>query len=115
MGPDEETQRGADRDQAIQALQARTGAPVTVELNEAGTTRVLAMTPRFPVATRMTDPAQAAAAFVTTHHDVFRLAQSDAASFLATGFDVEPCWGSPTSTCSAKSTVSRCSRVASRS
>jgi extracellular elastinolytic metalloproteinase len=87
---DDDARRGADRDQAIQALQQRTGAPVTVELNEAGTTRVLAMTPRFPAPTRIADPGQAAAAFVTAHHDVFRLAQSEAASFLATGVDVEP-------------------------
>src|ERR1044071_294700 len=88
--PDEDARRGEDRDQAIQALQQRTGAPVMVEMNEAGTTRVVATTPRFPVATRITDPAQAAAAFLTTHHDVFRLAQRDAASFVATGVDAEP-------------------------
>jgi len=89
-GVDDDAQRGADRDQAIQALQQRTGAPVTVEVNEAGTTRVLAMTPRFPAPTRVADPAQAAAAFVTAHHDAFQLAQAEAASFVTTGVDVEP-------------------------
>src|SRR5882672_10261423 len=89
-GADDDAQRAADRDRAIQALQQRTGAPVAIEVNEAGTNRVVAMTPRFPAPTRIADPAQAAAAFVTTHHDVFQLSRSDAASFVVTGVDAEP-------------------------
>ncbi|HEX7835812.1 MAG TPA: M36 family metallopeptidase [Kofleriaceae bacterium] len=85
----EDTQ-SAERDQAIQALQQKAGAPVTVEANEAGTTRVIATTPGFPVPSRVADPAQAAAAFVTAHHDAFQLTEGDAASFVTTGVDAEP-------------------------
>jgi extracellular elastinolytic metalloproteinase len=90
---DAETQAGLDRDQAIAALAQRTGAPVSVEVNEAGITRVVAMTAQFPVPARSTDPAVAAAQFVAAHHDVLALSAGDAASFVATGVDTEATLG----------------------
>jgi extracellular elastinolytic metalloproteinase len=86
----DDTRTSAARDQAIEALQQNTGAPVAVDVNEAGTTRVVAMTPGFPVHSHAADPAAAAAAFVTAHHDAFQLGASDAASFVAANVDVEP-------------------------
>jgi extracellular elastinolytic metalloproteinase len=79
-----------DRAQAIALLQQRTGAPVTVEINQAGTTRVVATTPGFPVPARIADPAASAASFIAAHHDAFELSATDAASFVATRVDVEP-------------------------
>jgi subtilisin-like proprotein convertase family protein len=79
-----------DRDQALDVLQQKAGAPVKVEINEAGTTRVIAMTPRFPVAGHATDPAEVAKAFLADNHDVFQLSADDAASFVVTRVDVEP-------------------------
>ena len=80
----------ADRDTALDALQSKAGAPVKLEVNEAGTARVLAMTPRFPVAGHATDPAEAAKGFLADNHDVFQLSAVDAASFVVTRVDVEP-------------------------
>jgi subtilisin-like proprotein convertase family protein/predicted small secreted protein len=78
------------RDEAIETLQLKAGAPVTVEVSELGTTRVVSMTPRFPVATHATDPALAALDFLSTHHDVFQMTAADAGNFVATRVDVEP-------------------------
>lgn len=82
-----ETPADGDRAEAIAALSARTGGPVTVEANEAGTTRVLTTTPGFPVAARASDPAQAAAAFLADHAGAFQLAGAD--GFVAEVADVE--------------------------
>jgi hypothetical protein len=46
-----------DRDPAVEALQRQTGAPVALQVSEAGYARVLAMTPGFPVPGHATDPA----------------------------------------------------------
>jgi extracellular elastinolytic metalloproteinase len=89
-GPDDSEQLAQDRDLAVEALQAKAGAPVVVEVNEAGTSRVIAMTPRFSVSARLTDPAAAAKAFLAEHHDVLQLSAADAASFVVTRVDVEP-------------------------
>jgi hypothetical protein len=78
------------RDRALDLVQRSAGAPVTMELNEAGLTRVVSMTPRFPVATHATDVAQAATSFLAAHHDLFQLDAADAASFAITRVDVEP-------------------------
>jgi subtilisin-like proprotein convertase family protein len=78
------------RDEALETLQLKAGAPVTVEVSELGTTRVVSMTPRFPVATHATDPALAALDFLSTHHDVFQMTAADAGNFVATRVDVEP-------------------------
>jgi extracellular elastinolytic metalloproteinase len=78
------------RDKALDLLQRTSGAPVTMELNEAGITRVVSMTPRFPVATHATDVAQAATNFLAAHHDIFQLDAADAANFAITRVDVEP-------------------------
>src|SRR5262245_31831470 len=59
------------RDVAIQILRDRAGADVTLDVNELGTTRVVAMTPRFPVASTSNGPAAAAAEFLSANHDVF--------------------------------------------
>src|SRR5689334_15569728 len=87
---DDPTPSSAERDQAIAVLQQLTGAPVTVEVNEAGTTRVIQMTAQFPVQARSGDPATAAAEFVAANHDLLQLSASDAAGFVTTGVDVEP-------------------------
>jgi hypothetical protein len=87
---DDNDQANADRGHAIEALQRKSGAPVTVEVNETGTTRVLSMTPQFPLPSRLADPAAAASRFVAEHHDAFQLTASDATSFVATSVDVEP-------------------------
>lgn len=78
------------RDLELAALQQTAGAPVTLELNEAGMTRVLAMTPRFPVSGHATDPAIAATNFLAAHHDVFQLDKSELSSFAVIGVDPEP-------------------------
>jgi Zn-dependent metalloprotease len=82
--------RTAERSHAIEVLQHQTGAPVAVEVNELGTTRVLEMTPRFPVQAHVAGPAAAAASFLAEHHDAFQLSAGDAAGFVATRVDVEP-------------------------
>jgi hypothetical protein len=79
-----------ERDKALDLLQRNSGAPVAMELSDVGLTRIVAMTPRFPVATHATDVAQAATSFLATHHDVFQLGATDAASFTVTRVDVEP-------------------------
>src|SRR3954468_6280356 len=79
-----------ERDSALDLLRRNSGAPVAMELNEAGVTRIVAMTPRFPVATHMTDVAQAATSFLASHHDVFQLDAPDASSFTITRVDAEP-------------------------
>jgi Zn-dependent metalloprotease len=80
----------ANQGLAVEALQQLAGAPVTLESNEAGIARVLTMTARFPVAARLTDPAEAAKRFLIDHRDVFKLDAADAASFIVTRTDVEP-------------------------
>ena len=80
-------QDAPDRDQAVQLLQAKAGAPVQVEINDHGVTRVVAMTPHFLVNTHVGDPAAAAAAFLAAHHDVFQLTASEAADFQVTRID----------------------------
>jgi subtilisin-like proprotein convertase family protein len=89
-GTDDGTRVTQDRNLALEALQRKAGAPVTLEVNDAGTARVLAMTPRFAVAGRAADPASAAKDFLAEHHDVFQLSATDAASFVVTRADIEP-------------------------
>src|SRR3954470_21238544 len=72
---DEPTQTSPERDQAIAALQRLTGAPVSVEVTEAGITRVIQMAA--PVQAHSTDPATAAAQFVAGNHDLLQLSASD--------------------------------------
>jgi Fungalysin metallopeptidase (M36)/Proprotein convertase P-domain/Fungalysin/Thermolysin Propeptide Motif len=79
-----------DRDQALETLQLKAGAPIAMEVNEVGTTRVVAMSPRFHVSTGATDPAEAAKHFLAQNHDVFQLSAAEAASFVVTRTDVEP-------------------------
>jgi len=76
-----------DRDLALEALQREAGAPVTLEAGEAGTARVVAMTPRFPIPGHATDPAVAAQDFLSTHHAVFQLDAADATQFVVTRVD----------------------------
>jgi len=82
-------QDAPDRDQAVQILQDKAGAPVAVEVNEAGATRVVAMTPRFHVGAAMSDPAGAATAFLAAHHDLFKLTAAEAASVKVTRVDAD--------------------------
>jgi len=88
-GPDDGTTVTPDRDPAVSALELKAGAPVTVEINEAGIVRVVATTPRFPIPAHATDPVEVAKAFLAEHHDVFQLSAADAASFVVTRVDVE--------------------------
>ncbi|HEX7840026.1 MAG TPA: extracellular metalloproteinase [Kofleriaceae bacterium] len=77
------------RDEELQMLQLSAGAPVTLEVNELGITRVLSMTSRFPVPGHAGDPAQAAMSFLAAHHNAFQLDASDVADFVVTRIDVE--------------------------
>jgi subtilisin-like proprotein convertase family protein len=79
-----------DRDQAIQDLEATSGAPVSVEVGENGVTRVLAATPQHPFPATSADPVAAAQAFLEQHHDVFALTADEATSFQVTRVDVDP-------------------------
>src|ERR1044071_6398123 len=79
--PDDGVMIPDTRSDALIELGKLTGAPVSVELGEAGESRGLAMTPRFPVAARYTDPAMAAQDFLARNHDAFKLDASDATSF----------------------------------
>jgi subtilisin-like proprotein convertase family protein len=88
-GPDDSTTATPDRDPAVSALETKAGAPVTVQVNEAGIARVVATTPRFPIPGHATDPVEVAKAFLAEHHDVFQLSAADAASFVVTRVDVE--------------------------
>jgi hypothetical protein len=67
------------RDREIREIQREAGAPVSIEIGEAGDTRILAMTPRFPVPGHAADPAIGARDFLVTHHDAFQLDAADAA------------------------------------
>src|SRR6185295_3096085 len=78
-----------DREQAVQALQLQTGAPVSLEVGETGATRVLAMTPRFHVAGNANDPVVVATNFVAEHHEAFNLSATEATSFKVTRVDTE--------------------------
>src|SRR5690242_2601906 len=86
--PDDGATATPDRDPAVTELAGKAGAPVTVEVNEAGSARVIAMTPRFPVPGHATDPAEVAKAFLAEHHDVLQLSPADASSFVVTRVDV---------------------------
>jgi len=84
---DDAARSTADRDQAVQELQHQAGAPVALEAGDTGDTRVLAMTPNFPVPGHATDPAGAAQDFLANHHDVFQLDAADATQFVVTRVD----------------------------
>jgi subtilisin-like proprotein convertase family protein len=90
---DDGTKVDSDRDLAIETLQLQAGAPITLEVNEAGTARVLAMTPRFPVPGHATDPSVVAQDFVASHHGVFQLSAADATQFAVTSVDNDPTTG----------------------
>ena len=79
-----------NRDRALEALQRQAGAPVALEVGATGATRVLAMTPRFPIAGHHTDPAVVAARFLDDNREVFQLDAEQASSFVATRVDVDP-------------------------
>jgi Fungalysin metallopeptidase (M36)/Proprotein convertase P-domain/Fungalysin/Thermolysin Propeptide Motif len=84
---DDGARSATDRDQAVQELQRRAGAPVALEVGDAGDARVLAMTPGSSVPGHATDPAVAAQDFLATHHDVFQLDAADATQFAVTRVD----------------------------
>jgi len=79
----------ADRDQAVQELQQKAGAPVALEVGNTGDARVLAMTPGFPVPGHASDPVIVAQDFLTAHHAVFQLDAADAAQFVVTRVDTD--------------------------
>jgi hypothetical protein len=83
------TQTAVDRDLAVQELQRRAGAPIALEVGDAGDVRVLATTPRFSIPGHATDPAAAAMDFVATHHDVFQLDAADAGEFVVSRVDAD--------------------------
>ncbi|MBC7974844.1 MAG: M36 family metallopeptidase, partial [Myxococcales bacterium] len=58
-----------------------------LEVADAGTARVLQVTPRFPVPGHATDPAVVAKAFLVAHHDAFQLDAADASQFVVAGVD----------------------------
>src|ERR1041384_4237876 len=71
-----------ERDLALATLQQRAGAPIGIETSELGVTRVLSMTPGFPVPGHATDPAEAATGFLASHHDALQIDASEAANFV---------------------------------
>jgi hypothetical protein len=85
----QDDQDAPDRDQALQILQGQTGAPVAMEINDTGATRVVAMTPRFHAGAAMSDPAGAATAFLAANHDLFKLTAAEAASVKVTRVDAD--------------------------
>jgi len=82
-----------DRGQALQILQQKAGAPVSMEIGETGATRVVAMSQGFHVATTTADPAVAAASFLAANHEAFDLTAAEAASFKVTRTDLDPATG----------------------
>src|SRR5262245_29796657 len=87
--PNESTKTTEDPGGTLDDLQQRTGAPVRLELGEDGTARVLSMTPRHPLATKLIDPAEAASTFLTDYHKVFDLRADDASEFVVARVDVD--------------------------
>jgi hypothetical protein len=87
---DDGAQAIEDRAEALEALQQQAGAPVKLETNELGVTRVVSMTPQFSVSGHATDPAEAALNFLKSRHDLFQIDAADAASFVVTNVDAEP-------------------------
>jgi len=90
---DDGTKVDSDRDLAIETLQLQAGAPIVLEVGEAGEARVLAMTPRFPIPGHATDPSVVAQDFVASHHGVFQLSTADATQFAITSVDNDPTTG----------------------
>jgi hypothetical protein len=80
-------QTAVDRDLAVQELQRQAGAPIALEVGDAGDVRVLATTPRFAIPGHATDPAAVAMDFVATHHDVFQLDADAAREFVVARVD----------------------------
>jgi subtilisin-like proprotein convertase family protein/Zn-dependent metalloprotease len=79
-----------DRARALELLRLKAGAEVALQVGETGVTRVVAMTPRFPVPGNDSDPAAAAIFFLTEHHDAFQVDKSEVASFAVTRVDRDP-------------------------
>jgi hypothetical protein len=88
-----DTQADRERDLALESLQVKAGAPVAVEVNEAGFTRVLAATPRFPIPGHATDPAVVAQDFIAANHGAFQLAAAEATQFAVANVDNDPTTG----------------------
>src|SRR5262245_34094339 len=86
---DESTKTTEDLGGTLDDLQQRTGAPVRLELGEDGTARVLSMTARHPLETKLSDPAEAATTFLADYHRVFDLRADDAAEFVVSRVDVD--------------------------
>jgi len=84
---DDGARSASDRDQALQELQRRAGAPIALEVGDTGDVRVLAMTPGFAVPGHASDPAVAAMDFLIAHHAVFQLDATDASQFAVTRVD----------------------------
>jgi subtilisin-like proprotein convertase family protein len=80
----------AARDRALERLEQEAGAPIALEVDATGTTRVLAMTPRFHVAGQDADPAAAAARFLADNHAIFQLDADEAARFAVARVDIDP-------------------------
>jgi hypothetical protein len=78
-----------ERDDAVQALERMTGAPVTLEVAENGSSRAIAMTPRFAVRAHVPDPSYAAQDFLSTHHAAFGIDADAASNFVVTRVDID--------------------------
>ena len=77
------------REGAVEALQLRAGGQVQVELNEAGVTRIISMSPQANLAGNNGDPTIAAKSFLADNHDAFKLSAEEAASVIATRVDAD--------------------------
>lgn len=86
----EQTTRTGRRDQVLDDLQRRAGAPIALEVGTTGDLRVLAMTPRSPLPGHDADPSFVAMDFVTDHHDLFQLDATEARQFIVTRVDEDP-------------------------
>jgi extracellular elastinolytic metalloproteinase len=75
------------RDDEIEELARLAGAPVAYEVGDSGATRVIQMTPGFPVAMNASDKILAAQNFVAIHHDAFGLEDGDADTFVVGRID----------------------------
>jgi hypothetical protein len=87
---DEPAKADEDPQKALRELERLTGAPVSLELSDRGTTRVIAMTGGHPLTGLGSDPAAAAEQLLARHHSAFRLRATDADDFAVTRVDVDP-------------------------
>jgi hypothetical protein len=78
---------GGDEKDALVGMEARAGAPVDVERDEAGNVRVVSMTPGHNYGALAGAPAEAARAFLAENKGLFRLTDASLADFVVARVD----------------------------